>query len=273
IISDCFLFFFSSRRRHTRFSRDWSSDVCSSDLGEAQLADGCIHDPRAAEGVQQALGHLEGAVVAAHLFADQVDAVVSRHLFVEGLVEGLAVHELGHVRLVLLIGRCVVEGLARGSGARSGTLPLPPLRCLPGEARMRRPSERAGDGARWAPKKASAQDLEASAGGSRGSRSHVTSKSLGPGSCGQSTFAPRTRSRGFTSSSPSSTMVSRQSSSSDGSGDASANFTASSTSSLTSLRRVSKTSSDTPLKFFWMCACRRGIGSFFRSSSTSCLVR
>src|SRR5690606_40326421 len=26
-------FFVSSRRRHTRFSRDWSSDVCSSDLG------------------------------------------------------------------------------------------------------------------------------------------------------------------------------------------------------------------------------------------------
>src|SRR5690606_8164403 len=25
-------FIFSSRRRHTRFSRDWSSDVCSSDL-------------------------------------------------------------------------------------------------------------------------------------------------------------------------------------------------------------------------------------------------
>src|SRR5690606_14351847 len=25
--------FFSSRRRHTRFSRDWSADVCSSDLG------------------------------------------------------------------------------------------------------------------------------------------------------------------------------------------------------------------------------------------------
>src|SRR5690606_31079950 len=30
-----FLFFFSSRRRHTRFSRDWSSDVCSSDLKKA----------------------------------------------------------------------------------------------------------------------------------------------------------------------------------------------------------------------------------------------
>src|SRR5256886_3432994 len=27
-----YLFFFSSRRRHTRFDCDWSSDVCSSDL-------------------------------------------------------------------------------------------------------------------------------------------------------------------------------------------------------------------------------------------------
>src|SRR5690625_5878652 len=30
----CF-FFFSSRRRHTRWPRDWSSDVCSSDLSIA----------------------------------------------------------------------------------------------------------------------------------------------------------------------------------------------------------------------------------------------
>src|SRR5439155_13145649 len=30
-----FFFFFSSRRRHTRWPRDWSSDVCSSDLGGA----------------------------------------------------------------------------------------------------------------------------------------------------------------------------------------------------------------------------------------------
>src|SRR3712207_7808299 len=29
-----FFFFFSSRRRHTRYWRDWSSDVCSSDLLE-----------------------------------------------------------------------------------------------------------------------------------------------------------------------------------------------------------------------------------------------
>src|SRR5260370_6642165 len=38
----CSAFFFSSRRRHTRFKCDWSSDVCSSDLGnylgDARLA-------------------------------------------------------------------------------------------------------------------------------------------------------------------------------------------------------------------------------------------
>src|SRR6266508_6863004 len=33
-------FFFSSRRRHTRWPRDWSSDVCSSDLVEVVIAPG-----------------------------------------------------------------------------------------------------------------------------------------------------------------------------------------------------------------------------------------
>src|SRR2546422_4276758 len=33
-----YLFFFSSRGRHTRCSRDWSSDVCSSDLSPASCA-------------------------------------------------------------------------------------------------------------------------------------------------------------------------------------------------------------------------------------------
>src|SRR2546429_6706282 len=33
-----YVFFFSSRRRHTRCSRDWSSDVCSSDLSGAGRA-------------------------------------------------------------------------------------------------------------------------------------------------------------------------------------------------------------------------------------------
>src|SRR5688572_31388516 len=33
------MFFFSSRRRHTRFDCDWSSDVCSSDLDHQAWAD------------------------------------------------------------------------------------------------------------------------------------------------------------------------------------------------------------------------------------------
>src|SRR5439155_7168550 len=37
-----FFFFFSSRRRHTRWPRDWSSDVCSSDLVSQLLR---LHGP------------------------------------------------------------------------------------------------------------------------------------------------------------------------------------------------------------------------------------
>src|SRR5207249_7205098 len=41
---DSSCFFFSSRRRHTRSKRDWSSDVCSSDLVTRLVADGKV-DP------------------------------------------------------------------------------------------------------------------------------------------------------------------------------------------------------------------------------------
>src|SRR2546429_2855715 len=43
-----YFFFFSSRRRHTRCSRDWSSDVCSSDLLPSSITSGgIIHDESA----------------------------------------------------------------------------------------------------------------------------------------------------------------------------------------------------------------------------------
>src|SRR5919112_1572323 len=50
-----FAFFCSSRRRHTRYWRDWSSDVCSSDLDE--------------------VGLLAQAAQAAHLVGDDARAV------------------------------------------------------------------------------------------------------------------------------------------------------------------------------------------------------
>src|SRR5690554_7915474 len=66
-------FFFSSRRRHTRCGRDWSSDVCSSDLVV----------PGAAE----------------------TDGDVERHLQVRG-----GRHVLAHERLDrLLLARCDLE--------------------------------------------------------------------------------------------------------------------------------------------------------------------
>src|SRR5256885_10484079 len=42
-LSHSFLFFFSSRRRHTRLQGDWSSDVCSSDLSLVIPVDRCPH--------------------------------------------------------------------------------------------------------------------------------------------------------------------------------------------------------------------------------------
>src|SRR3712207_9230974 len=56
------LFFFSSRRRHTRYWRDWSSDVCSSDLlGRLLLLpDDCGHERRGREGLLRLRAELRG---------------------------------------------------------------------------------------------------------------------------------------------------------------------------------------------------------------------
>src|SRR5216684_5463611 len=51
-------FFFSSRRRHTRCSRDWSSDVCSSDLA-AQTQDAMVCAYSESTGDMQVLGRAD----------------------------------------------------------------------------------------------------------------------------------------------------------------------------------------------------------------------
>src|SRR5256885_12434389 len=48
-MSSVYIFFFSSRRRHTRLQGDWSSDVCSSDLGGS----GPVHARNAWRGADQ----------------------------------------------------------------------------------------------------------------------------------------------------------------------------------------------------------------------------
>src|SRR3989475_9616086 len=55
-------FFFSSRRRHTRFDCDWSSDVCSSDLLLDTLRD-LVHiesGSKDMEGVEQIANYVAG---------------------------------------------------------------------------------------------------------------------------------------------------------------------------------------------------------------------
>src|SRR5256885_15981203 len=56
IYRDVLFFFFSSRRRHTRLQGDWSSDVCSSDLGQHI---GLYHAPQVV-GAQAAVGADDG---------------------------------------------------------------------------------------------------------------------------------------------------------------------------------------------------------------------
>src|SRR5699024_3360672 len=71
------LFFFSSRRRHTRSKRDWSSDVCSSDLvragerwaligsigaGKSTLLSLCGAEAHPTRGTVEVLGHRLGRV-------------------------------------------------------------------------------------------------------------------------------------------------------------------------------------------------------------------
>src|SRR5205807_6034476 len=76
-------FFFSSRRRHTRLQGDWSSDVCSSDLGAA-LADavrakriaGAAIDVFAVEPLpaDSPLRQLPGVILTPHLAASTAEA-------------------------------------------------------------------------------------------------------------------------------------------------------------------------------------------------------
>src|SRR6266576_5743855 len=59
-----FFFFFSSRRRHTRSLRDWSSDVCSSDL-LITLISRCKDEDISPEEYQAHAGRLEREAAAA----------------------------------------------------------------------------------------------------------------------------------------------------------------------------------------------------------------
>src|SRR5688500_19706295 len=74
------LFFFSSRRRHTRLQGDWSSDVCSSDLPEAELEEGggpADHDDPSGARQHDARDEAQEGALARAVPSDDPDALRS----------------------------------------------------------------------------------------------------------------------------------------------------------------------------------------------------
>src|SRR6266498_3683180 len=71
-----FFFFFSSRRRHTRCGRDWSSDVCSSDLDEVTGVGFLI----GRAGVEREGGDVRGFIDAGDGYANVGPGEVGNHL-------------------------------------------------------------------------------------------------------------------------------------------------------------------------------------------------
>src|SRR5690606_40545611 len=97
-------FFFSSRRRHTRFSRDWSSDVCSSDL-------------RISDVIEGQLGEVGKDLVGRHALRDHADdrgdrypgATHARHAAHDPMIDGDALESHGP-----RLGPTSLPGLATG---------------------------------------------------------------------------------------------------------------------------------------------------------------
>src|SRR5690606_40524757 len=106
--------FFSSRRRHTRFSRDWSSDVCSSDLTLQVVEDDDVPivrlSPHELEHRDHA-GALHEVAAARHVVVkDRFDVVASSGRVVAATML-LALQPVAVVSLLLVGNPAVDDGL------------------------------------------------------------------------------------------------------------------------------------------------------------------
>src|SRR5216684_5939900 len=97
-----FFFFFSSRRRHTRCSRDWSSDVCSSDLLAHFLGEGVVElQGPARDPIGVVLAAAEGAREIVVRGRDTVVDAQGRQIRRE---EGALLRDAGLLRRIALLG-------------------------------------------------------------------------------------------------------------------------------------------------------------------------
>src|SRR5690606_41186778 len=107
-------FFFSSRRRHTRFSRDWSSDVCSSDL-----RDNLVIDHPHSNGVWYDVGNVDGVFANNYVEGTQIGFFfeISKGVVVAGNVFVNNAQEIGRASCRER-GSLSVVGVSREQGAR-----------------------------------------------------------------------------------------------------------------------------------------------------------
>src|SRR6266496_565166 len=123
-------FFFSSRRRHTRSLRDWSSDVCSSDLssGPRRPWTRWPRDPSAAGAASGFVGEpaqLDEVAVTAEADAHG-GAVLERAEAAERAVGAFVAHAIAGERLRLgEVAEGVAEGVDHCAGDRAGRRGLP----------------------------------------------------------------------------------------------------------------------------------------------------
>src|SRR2546422_10067664 len=89
MVRSLYVFFFSSRRRHTRCSRDWSSDVCSSDLhNRNRPRPGGDSYERTIQGINVVRGRLGRDRVSALMTTTEASLTRARDIIDEYLVQG-----------------------------------------------------------------------------------------------------------------------------------------------------------------------------------------
>src|SRR3712207_8323069 len=84
------MFFFSSRRRHTRYWRDWSSEVCSSDLGRLMPNDYRERREGPIEGLRLPLAAWSSLHAQGIMTVDQLAAIADRLERLPGIGSNIA---------------------------------------------------------------------------------------------------------------------------------------------------------------------------------------